>query len=140
MVVGSISRTSPDRVLVSTDEPSSTDMGLEVRIAPTLHIKDRDYGLAVVSCRNVVDPLHSSETLDLSKLELIAFFSFMDPTDPTVPMSSEIATWHFNTLFKRFVKKSNPDRIKELLHSYDSQSYLYEQQSPAQAPHMEANV
>jgi|GEM_PF-4154395 len=110
IVVGKIKRMPTGKVSISTDDlPSSS---LEVMEYPKLNLTNGDYGLAVVSCQNV------GPDIDLSKLELIAFFSFMDPDNPKVPMSHKTALDKFNILFKNFVQKDDAGKKEELSAAY----------------------
>lgn len=110
IVVGKIKKTSLNKVFITTDDlPSS---GLEVSGGAKLDLEDGDYGLAVVSCQNVGSPI------DLSKLELTAFFSFMDPDNPKVPMSHKTALDKFNVLFKNFAQKDDAGKKEELSAAY----------------------
>jgi hypothetical protein len=114
IVVGKIKKTSLNKVFITTDDlPSS---GLEVSGGAKLDLEDGDYGLAVVSCQNVGSPI------DLSKLELIAFFSFMDPVNPQNPMPYKTALDKFNILFKNFVQKDDAGRREELSATYGEYS------------------
>lgn len=130
MVVGRISKTSEGKAFLTTGELQASDPGLEVHIGSNQNIEDGDYGLAVVSCANtIVNGAYtnngaglSSDDIDLSKLELIAFFSFMDPDESKKdPMAPETAIKHFNALFKKFVEKDSDGQKKELLYAYGGQ-------------------
>ena len=43
----------------------------------------------------------------------------MDPNNPTVRMSPEVALWHFNTRFKKFADKDEKGRASELWFEYE---------------------
>ncbi len=124
MVVCTIKLSKEGKVLLTIDGQQDSQ-GVEVTQAAHLRIfeeGEKDYGLAIVSCAKVLgddsNP-RSEESIDLSKLEMTAFFSFMDPNNPKVRMSPEIAVWHFNTRFKKFADKDEKDRARELLFAYD---------------------
>ncbi len=124
MVVCTIKRSKEGKVLLTIDGQQDSE-GVEVTQAAHLHIlekDEKDYGLAIVSCAKVLaDDIYprSEESIDLSKLELTAFFSFMDPNNPTVRMSPEVALWHFNTRFKKFADKDEMGRASELWFEYE---------------------
>jgi hypothetical protein len=123
MAVCTIKRSKEGAVLLTIDGRPDSE-SVEVSRAPHLHILEKekqDYGLAIVSCAKVLtgDTKPKSEkSVDLSKLELTAFFSFMDPNDPTARMSPEIALWQFNTRFKKFANKDAKGRARELWLGY----------------------
>ncbi|MDH4081819.1 MAG: hypothetical protein OEU68_18645 [Nitrospira sp.] len=124
MVVCTIKRSKVGKVLLTIDGQQDSQ-GVEVTQAAHLRIfeeGEEDYGLAIVSCVKVLSDdgkPRSEESIDLSKLEMTAFFSFMDPNNPSVRMSPEIALWHFNTRFKKFADKDAKGRARELWLAYD---------------------
>ncbi|MBX3335886.1 MAG: hypothetical protein KF876_17275 [Nitrospira sp.] len=123
MAVCTIKRSKEGSVLLTIDGQHDSE-GVEVSRAAHLHILEKDeedYGLAIVSCAKVLaaDTKPKSErNVDLSKLELTAFFSFMDPNDPTTRMSPEVALWTYNSRFKKFVNKDEKGRARELWLGY----------------------
>ena len=132
MAVCTIEKLTDKKVRLTTDEHQGSVKGLEVRIASGLETLEKlkkgeqDYGLVIVSCVNVIDRQYLRngvdmakliERVDLSKLEVTAFLSFM--YEPKVPMPPEVALWYFNTRFKNFVNKTPIGRKKELLDEYE---------------------
>ncbi len=130
MAVCTIKRSKEGAILLNIDGRPDSE-GVEVSRAPHLHILEQekeDYGLAIVSCAKVLptDTKPKSEkSVDLYKLELTAFFSFMDPNDSTARMSPEIALWQYNTRFKKFASKDAKGRARELWLGY--MKYMYKE-------------
>ncbi|NGZ95953.1 MAG: hypothetical protein CV089_07455 [Nitrospira sp. WS110] len=129
MVVCTIKRSKEGKVLLTIDGQQDSQ-GVEVIHAAHLRILEegeKDYGLAMVSCAKVLGDDSKSkaeENIDLSKLEMTAFFSFMDPNNPSVRMSPEVALWHFNTRFKKFADKDAKGRARELWLAYSDELYM----------------
>ncbi len=130
IVLGNIRQISPDKVCLTTDKLQDGE-GLELRIAKDLEIKKKDYGLAIVSCKKVVPEYHQRnadgisklkvDDIDLSRLELVDFFSFMalmTSRNRRVRLSPEIVLTAYNSLFEEFVKKPDIDKKKDLLDPY----------------------
>ncbi|NGZ10953.1 MAG: hypothetical protein CV088_16480 [Nitrospira sp. LK70] len=146
LVLGRIRKRSPDKVFLTTGEPHASK-GLVLKIAKTLEIEKEDYGLAVVSCASTIKEKDQKDLMndgnlpkedkdidklvDLSKLEVIAFFSFLDPNNPSVRMSAEIALWQFNTLFKNFLNKDELGRKREI---WDEWAEYHQSQGSSKSP------
>lgn len=139
IVVGHVRKRSSGKVFLTTGEPHASK-GIVLKIASTIKIAKDEYGLVVVSCSNTVKEEQKKELMkleksinqqsekildsklekiiDLSKLEVIAFFSFLDPSDSNVRMSSEIGLWHYKNLFKQFINKDEHAQRRELWSEY----------------------